>query len=88
MTASVEEFLAAFSDDLAEKVAEKLLAGLPAPDRLLSVEQTAERLGVKERTVRGLKADGKLAYVMIGGAVRFEASAVEAYLASRRVAAT
>lgn len=87
MTAAMEEFLAAFSEELATKIAEKVLAGRPEQeDPLLSVRQAAERLGVGERTVRGLKADGKLAFVMVGGAVRFEASEVERYRASRRVA--
>lgn len=86
----MEAFLATLSDEIAVKVAERLAADLPAPDRLLTVKQTAERAGVSDRTVRAWKAEGKIAYVQVGtgqGGLRFEASEVERFIASRRVAA-
>jgi excisionase family DNA binding protein len=55
--------------------------------RYLTARETAERLGISLRTVRRRIADGSLASLKIGGAVRIPASALEPPQAHARVAA-
>lgn len=81
----MDAFLANLADDVAAKVAERLAVTLPAPDRLLTVEQAADRLGVSERTVRNLTSKGTLAMVKVEGATRISNEDLESYVASRRV---
>lgn len=91
---TVEQFLETFKQDLADLIAAKLRDSAPAQNRLLTIPQVAERLGVTERTARGLtyKLDGnppQLASLKVGagnGATRVEESVLEAFIAERRVA--
>jgi excisionase family DNA binding protein len=53
--------------------------------RLLTTEQTAQLLAVSVRTVKNLVCGGKLAYVKIGRATRFDPDDIDEYiLRSRR----
>ena len=55
-------------------------------DKLLSVEEAAERLGTSVRFVRRLIAERRIAYCKIGDrAVRIAESDVAAFLAAGRV---
>ena len=54
-------------------------------DRLLTVEEAAERLGTSTRFVRRLVAERRIAYVKVGRHVRLEPSDVKAFIAARRV---
>lgn len=49
-------------------------------DRLLTVDQAAERLATRERFVRRLIAERRIAFVHIGRHVRIPASSVEAFI--------
>jgi excisionase family DNA binding protein len=40
-------------------------------DRLLTVRDVADRLAVSTKTVYRLKSEGRLAYIKIGGSLRF-----------------
>lgn len=51
-------------------------------DSLQTEREVAERLHVSERTVGRLRERGALPFVRVGGQVRFQASDVEAYIAS------
>jgi len=58
---------------IAERVAMKILAHLPKPARrLLNRQELARELGVSATTVDRLTAAGKLPFVTIGDAKRFE----------------
>lgn len=72
-------------DVLADKVAERLAPLLAArePQGLLSPKQLGERLGVSERTVRQMLAEGVIPSIKVEGARRIAPEAVEAYLADR-----
>lgn len=91
---TVEAFIKAFAADVAEQVAAKLGATQAEPDRLLTLAQVADRLGMTERAVRNLtySMEGKppqLASLKVGnggGAVRVESSTLEAFIEARRVA--
>ena len=52
----------------------------PKLDRLLTVEQAAERLGTSERFVRRLIAERRIAYVKLGRHVRIAADDLEAFI--------
>jgi excisionase family DNA binding protein len=54
-------------------------------DRLLSVEEAAERLGTSVRFVRRLVAERRIAYVKVGRHVRLDPADVEAFIAASRV---
>jgi excisionase family DNA binding protein len=54
-------------------------------DRLLTVEQAAERLGTSERFVRRLIAERRIAYVKVGRHVRIATGDLEAFIAASRV---
>jgi excisionase family DNA binding protein len=54
-------------------------------DRLLTVEEAAERLGTSTRFVRRLVAERRIAYVKVGRHVRLDPTDVEAFIAARRV---
>jgi excisionase family DNA binding protein len=54
-------------------------------DRLLTVEQAAERLGTSMRFVRRLVAERRIAYVKVGRHVRLDPADVEAFIAASRV---
>jgi excisionase family DNA binding protein len=54
-------------------------------DRLLTVEEAAERLGTSTRFVRRLIAERRIAYVKVGRHVRLDPADVEAFIAARRV---
>lgn len=63
-------------------------AGLPPadskaslPKRLLTVEETAEYLGIAEQTVRNWASAGKLPKVRIHGCLRFDIRALDAWIA-------
>ena len=55
-------------------------------DRLLTVDEAAERLGTTTRFVRRLVAERRIAYVKVGRHVRLDPADVEAFIAARRVA--
>jgi excisionase family DNA binding protein len=58
---------------------------LAAPDRLLTDAEVADRLGVKPRTVREMRFDGRLEYVRLGyRSVRTEPAAVERLISASR----
>lgn len=57
-------------------------------DELMTSREVAERLRMTERFVRRLVAERRIAYVKVGRSVRFEASAVAAYIEAQRVAPT
>ena len=50
--------------------------------QLLTVAQVAERLGLKEATIRRYILERKLPYVKLGRAVRIPVEAIEALIAS------
>ena len=54
-------------------------------DRLLTVEQAAERLGTSVRFVRRLVTERRIAYVKVGRHVRLDSGDVEAFIAGSRV---
>jgi excisionase family DNA binding protein len=54
-------------------------------DRLLTVEEAAERLGTSVRFVRRLIAERRIAYVKLGRYVRLDPADVEALIAASRV---
>ena len=54
-------------------------------DRLLTVEEAAERLGTSTRFVRRLVAERRIAYVKVGRHVRLASDDVEAFIAASRV---
>jgi excisionase family DNA binding protein len=54
-------------------------------DRLLTVEQAADRLGTTTRFVRRLVAERRIAYVKVGRHVRLDPTDVEAFIAASRV---
>ena len=54
-------------------------------DRLLTVEEAADRLGTSVRFVRRLIAERRIAYVKVGRHVRLDPTDVEAFIAASRV---
>jgi excisionase family DNA binding protein len=54
-------------------------------DRLLTVEEAADRLGTLVRFVRRLVAERRIAYVKVGRHVRLDPTDVEAFIAASRV---
>jgi excisionase family DNA binding protein len=54
-------------------------------DRLLTVEEAADRLGTSVRFVRRLVAERRIAYVKVGRHVRLDPADVEAFIAASRV---
>ena len=57
----------------------------PTLDTLLTVDQTAERLGTSVRFVRRLIAERRIAYVKLGRHVRIAAHDLEAFIVASRV---
>jgi excisionase family DNA binding protein len=53
-------------------------------DRLLTVEEAAERLGTSTRFMHRLVAERRIAYVKVGRHVRLDPADVEAFIAARR----
>jgi len=90
------ELLAGLLDELAERVAGRVLAelaarpGLEAPSeqwRLLDVEEVAGRLGRSTRWVRERAKRGDLPWVRLdGGALAFDPDDVRAFVRERRIA--
>ncbi|MET7398852.1 helix-turn-helix domain-containing protein [Dactylosporangium sp. NPDC005572] len=56
-------------------------------DRLLNVAQVAEQLGTKERFVRRLIAERRIAYVKVGTHVRIQQSVLTDYIRQSTVEA-
>jgi excisionase family DNA binding protein len=54
-------------------------------DRLLTVEQAAERLGTSVRFSRRLIEERRIAYVKVGKHVRISESVLDAYVAANTV---
>jgi excisionase family DNA binding protein len=54
-------------------------------DRLLTVEQAAERLGTSARFVRRLVFERRVAYVKLGRHVRIAAGDLDAFIRAGRV---
>jgi excisionase family DNA binding protein len=59
----------------------------PKLDRLLTVDQAAERLGTSERFVRRLIAERRIAYVKLGRHVRIAEYDLIKFVATGRVEA-
>ena len=57
-----------------------------ATQTMLSVNQAADRLGVKHGTVRKLITSGSLPASRIGGAIRIDPSELETWIKSQRIA--
>ena len=53
-------------------------------EKLLSVNDVAEMLGLHPQTVRDFAGDGKLPGIKVGKAWRFKPSEIEAYLERQR----
>jgi excisionase family DNA binding protein len=56
-------------------------------DKLLSVEEAAERLGTSVRFLRRLIAERRIAFVKVGRHVRIDPADLEAFIAAGRVEA-
>jgi excisionase family DNA binding protein len=54
-------------------------------DRLLTVDEAAERLGTSARFIRRLIAERRIAYTKLGRHVRIAARDLDAFVASGRV---
>ena len=54
---------------------------------LLDIKEAADRLGTTERHIRALIADRKIAYIKVGGLVRFDPSALDAWIKANTVPA-
>ena len=54
-------------------------------DRLLTVDEAAERLGTSTRFIRRLIAERRIAYTKLGRHVRIAGRDLDAYVASGRV---
>jgi excisionase family DNA binding protein len=54
-------------------------------DRLLTMEEAAERLGTSTRFVRRLVAERRIAYVKVGRHVRLDPTDVEAFIIASRI---
>jgi len=54
-------------------------------DKLLTIEQAAERLGTSVRFVRRLVFERRIAYVKVGRHVRIAARDLDAFIRARRV---
>jgi excisionase family DNA binding protein len=54
-------------------------------DRLLTVEETADRLGTSVRFVRRLVFERRIAYVKLGRHVRIASADLDAFIAAGRV---
>jgi excisionase family DNA binding protein len=54
-------------------------------ERLLTVEEAAERLGTSARFVRRLIAERRIAYTKLGRHVRIAARDLDAFVASGRI---
>jgi excisionase family DNA binding protein len=53
--------------------------------RLLSVEETAERLGTSPRFIRRLIAERRIAFSKLGRHVRIDSADIDAFVAAGRV---
>jgi excisionase family DNA binding protein len=56
-------------------------------DKLLTVEEAAERLGTSVRFLRRLIAERRIAFVRVGRHVRIDPADLEAFIAAGRVEA-
>jgi excisionase family DNA binding protein len=88
---TVDAFLSDFMEELANRVASKLIEVAPHPDRLYTPEEVADRLKVSTRHLRNLMAKTggqppKLASVGVGGSRRILQSDLDSYIASNRLA--
>ena len=54
---------------------------------LLDIKEAAERLGTTERHIRALIADRKIDYIKVGRLVRFDPSALDAWIVANTVTA-
>jgi excisionase family DNA binding protein len=54
-------------------------------DRMLNIEQVAERLGTSPRFVRRLVAERRIAFTKVGRHVRFNITDVEQFIHAGRV---
>jgi excisionase family DNA binding protein len=57
-------------------------------DKLLTVEEAADRLGTSVRFVRRLVAERRIAYVKVGRHVRISEADLDAFVAAGRVEAS
>lgn len=63
------------------------MSGQEQAERLLTLDQVADRLGVRPRFVRGLVAERRIAFLKVGRYVRLTERDVNAYLAAARIEA-
>ncbi len=56
-------------------------------ERLLTLDQVAERLGVRPRFVRGLVAERRITFYKVGRYIRFSERDIADYLAAARIEA-
>jgi excisionase family DNA binding protein len=54
-------------------------------DRMLNIEEVAERLGTSQRFVRRLVAERRIAFNKVGRHIRFNAADVEQFIRAGRV---
>ena len=54
-------------------------------DRMLNIEQVAERLGTSPRFVRRLVAERRIAFTKVGRHVRFSIADIEEFIQAGRV---
>lgn len=82
MSAGEREFLTRFAHDLADRVAERLAERDDRP--LLRVRDVAARLGLDERTVRGMIGSGVLPSFKVEGARVVAPAALDAYIRAQQ----
>ncbi len=54
-------------------------------DRMLNIDQVAERLGTSPRFIRRLIAERRIAFTKVGRHIRFNAADVESFIQAGRV---
>jgi excisionase family DNA binding protein len=54
-------------------------------DRMLNIDQVAERLGTSPRFVRRLVAERRIAFNKVGRYIRFNAADVEQFISAGRI---
>lgn len=88
MTTAEDTFVQGVIDEIADKVAAKLLAG--RDDRpLLSIDEAMARLNMGRRTLYEAMARGEIAWIQVGNdgapnARKIEAAEIDRFIAARR----
>ena len=63
------------------------MANRDGSDTLLTLTETANRLATTDRHVRRLVSERRIAYVKVGGKLRFSARDIEGFIEAARVEA-